>query len=411
MTFLGGSKRGEAFVKKGLVGLCVAALWAFRAYGEPILVGLNADLTTADAESGEAIRRGALVAMEEINAAGGVLGRRLELEARDHRRNPARGKRKVRELAADGRVVAILGGKHTPVVVAELPLVHELGVPYLIPWAAGTAIVENGYEPNYVFRVSVNDALAGGYLVEHAMGRHGTGKVGLLLEQTAWGRSNEDSLRAALAARGAEPVHVDWFNWGQGDLRPALERFSAAGAEGIVFVGNAPDGVTLVRGMLKFPAEARVPVVSHWGVAGGDFVEPLGDALDAVSLCFLQTYSFFDPPFPERAERFLETWRRLYPEDAPIERIAAPAGVAHAYDLVHLLAKAIEQAGSADRAKVRDSLERIERHEGLVRDYEPPFAPGRHDALDAGEYRMARFRKGVAMPEERIGCESAGTPP
>ena len=392
--------------------LGVVALWGVLAMaGEPIVVGLNADLTTADAESGEAIRSGALVAMEEINAAGGVLGRPLELEERDHRRNPARGERNIRELAADKRVVAILGGKHTPVVLAELPLVHELGVPYLIPWAAGTPIVDNGFEPNYVFRVSVRDAMAGDYLVGHAVERHGARRLGLLLEQTGWGRSNEQALLAALASRGMAPAHTEWFNWGQPDLAPALERMAAAGADGILFVGNAPDGVTLVRAILEQPSEARIPVISHWGVAGGDFAAPLGEALDGVNFCFLQTFSFFDPPFPERAEAFLATWRRLYPADAALEDIHAPAGVAHAYDLMHLLAKAIERAGSTDRAQVRDELERIERHEGLVRDYAPPFAPGRHDALDASDYRMARFLKGVIVPDGAEACAEDGSRP
>jgi branched-chain amino acid transport system substrate-binding protein len=321
------------------------------------------------------------------------------------------GERNIRELAADGRVVAILGGKHTPVVLAELPLVHELGVPYLIPWAAGTPIVDNGFEPNYVFRVSVRDAMAGDFLVGHSVERHGARRLGLLLEQTGWGRSNEQALLGALAARNLAPAHTEWFNWGQPDLVPALRRMAAAGAEAIVFVGNAPDGVTLVRAMLERPAEARIPVISHWGVAGGDFAAPLGEALDGVELCFLQTFSFFEPPHPERAEAFLATWRRLYPEDAALERIHAPAGVAHAYDLVHLLAKAIERAGSADRAKVRGELERIERHEGLVRDYAPPFAPGRHDALDAGDYRMARFRKGVIVPDGVKTCADDGSAP
>ncbi len=372
---------------------------AFGAWGgEPIRVGLNADLTTADAESGEAIRRGARVAMEEINAAGGVLGRRMELVYRDHRRNPARGVRNVEELAADSSVVALLGGKHTPVVLAELPRVHELGIPYLIPWAAGTPIVDNGFDPSFVFRISIHDALAGEFMIAHASKRHDPAYVGLLLEQTGWGRSNEQALRVALQARGLAAAATEWFNWGQEDMGPALERLAAAGAKTILFVGNAPDGVTLVRGMRARPKADRLPILSHWGIAGGDFAQPLGHELDGLDLCFLQTFSFFDPPFPERTDRFLATWRRLYPEDGALERIAAPTGAAHAYDLVHVLARAIEQAGGTDRARVRDELERIERHEGLMRDYAPPFSRDRHDALDASDYRMARFRNGVIVP-------------
>lgn len=378
-------------------GCCVSLAIGADEMG-PIVLGLNADMTTADAESGVAIERGASVAMAEINEAGGVLGRSLKLRALDHRRNPARGIANMERLAEDPAVVAVLGGKHTPVVLAELPLVHETGLPYLIPWAAGTPIVDNGYEPNYVFRVSVRDAYAGGFLIEHAKKVHQFMRVGLLLEQTGWGRSNENALRTAADASDVVIAHVEWFNWGQAGYAGALQRFREAGAEAIVFVGNAPDGVALMRSMLELPEEERAHVISHWGIAGGDFIEPLGAALDEISLCVLQTFSFFAPPFPDRADRFLVTWRRLFPDAAELDHMTAPAGVAHAYDLVHLLARAIEQAGTTDRAAVRAELERIGRHEGLVRDYEPPFTAERHDALDPSDFSMATFVGGVIRP-------------
>ena len=395
MTRSGEWLRGFCFIMVAWMGVNLAIVPAVG--GDTIRVGLNADLTSADAESGEAIRRGALVAMAEINDEGGVLGRRLELVPRDHRRNPARGIDNLKELAAMEDVVAVLGGKHTPVVLAELPLIHELGLPYLIPWAAGTAIVDNGQDPNFVFRVSVRDELAGGFLMDHAVERHGYRRIGLLLEQTGWGRSSEVALKAGLARHGLEPCHVEWFNWGKDDFEDALVRFDRAGAEVIVFVGNAPDGAGLARALIDRSPEKRLPVISHWGVAGGDFAGKVGADLDGFEFGFLQTFSFFDPPFPDRADRFMETWRELFSEEGGIEQIAAPAGVAHAYDLVHLLAKALAQAGEPDRAKVRDELERIGRHEGLVRNYDPPFGPDRHDALDVTDYCIAQFEKGVIV--------------
>lgn len=389
---------GRCWISVVVAGCC--ATLAMGANGpSPIVVGLNADMSTADAESGVAIERGARVALAEINEAGGVLGRPLELRTLDHRRNPARGIANMERLAADPAVVAVLGGKHTPVTLAELPMVHEQGIPYLIPWAAGTPIVDNGYEPNYVFRVSVRDAYAGGFLMAHAK-KHGFKRMGLLLEQTGWGRSNEQALQKAASELGVDVAHVEWFNWGQDSHTRALRRFRDTAAEGIIFVGNAPDGVTLIRSMLELPKEERLHVISHWGIAGGDFIEPLGDALDDFPLCVLQTYSFFTPTFPERAERFLATWRRLFPDEAELDQIVSPAGVAHAYDLVHLLARAMAQAGTTERSRVRDELERIERHEGLVRNYDPPFTPDRHDALDPSDFRMATFVQGVIRPVE-----------
>jgi branched-chain amino acid transport system substrate-binding protein len=73
--------------------------------------------------------------------------------------------------------------------------------------------------------------------------------------------------------------------------------------------------------------------------------------------------------------------------------------VAHAYDMTHLLAQAINAAGSTSRAAVRDALERLPAHQGLVKRYAPPFTPTRHEALGASELLMARYRAdGVLVP-------------
>ena len=364
---------------------------------QPVRIGLNADLSAADAESGEAIRRGALLAMAEINAAGGVLGRPLSLDVRDHRRNPARGVANVQAFAAEPDLVAIIGGKHTPVIFAELDAIHAHRIPYLIPWAAGTGLVDNGYTPNFVFRVSVRDEYAGRFLVEHALER-GYQRLGLVLEQTGWGRSNELAVQFALADHGLRPTHTEWFNWGESDFKATLRRLEEVGVDVVIFVGNAPDGVSFIRALAQRPAMQRLPVISHWGISGGEFTEPLGEILNHVDLVFLQTFSFLAPPFPERAARVFQDYQQHFaPVSSPAE-IAAPTGLAHAYDLVHLLALAIEHAGSTERSAVRDALEHIRFHAGLLRDYQPPFTSERHDALTTADYRLARYVNGMIVP-------------
>jgi branched-chain amino acid transport system substrate-binding protein len=84
-----------------------------------------------------------------------------------------------------------------------------------------------------------------------------------------------------------------------------------------------------------------------------------------------------------------------------IEDIKAPVGVAHAYDLTHILAMAIDQAGSTDRKAVRDALEKLPSYRGLIKNYAPPFTARRHEALSARELLLARFRAdGVLVPAQ-----------
>ena len=73
--------------------------------------------------------------------------------------------------------------------------------------------------------------------------------------------------------------------------------------------------------------------------------------------------------------------------------VKSPCGLAHAYDLTRILAMAVEKAGSTDRKKVRDALERLGRYQGLIRVYDPPFTPTRHEALSPENVFMARYDK------------------
>jgi branched-chain amino acid transport system substrate-binding protein len=103
----------------------------------------------------------------------------------------------------------------------------------------------------------------------------------------------------------------------------------------------------------------------------------------------VQTYSFVGRDDPA-ARRVLAALRERYGITGA-EAVKSPVGVAHAYDLMHLLAQAIDWAGSTDRAAVRTALENLGPYDGLVRHYDHPFSPERHDALSPAEVFMARF--------------------
>lgn len=353
-------------------------------------------MSKGSAQGGEAIRRGALLAMDEINEAGGVLARPLRLVVRDHHGVPARGIDNIIELARTDNLVAIIGGAHTPVALAELKTIHKEEVIYLGPWAAGTPIVDNNYDPNFVFRVSVRDEHAGGFLVDAARKR-GFHRLGLLLWRTGWGRSNRKAMENALAAVGASPAAVQWFNSGQKNMTREIEALRKAGADVIMLVATATEGVKIVRTMANLPPDKRLPIISHWGITTADFHAKTADALTKVDLTFLQTYSFFDPPRRAIGKKVYTAYCAKFGGCRSPADVLSPVGTAHAYDLVHLLAKAIETAGATDRRAVQRSLETLGRHDGLVRRYDPPFTPGRHDALDATDFHLSRYDSNGAI--------------
>lgn len=365
---------------------------------KPIIIGLDADMSAGAARGGLAIQRGAELAIDEINSRGGVLGRPLQLQVKDHRGNPARGVDNIEAFAAMQDVVAVLGGVHTPVAMHELKTIHRHKMIYLGPWAAGTPVVKNGFIPNYVFRVSIRDEFAGAFLVSEAL-KKGYRKIALALEKTGWGRSNEKAMKAALVSEGLEPTALAWFHWGARDMETAVKDLAKANPDVILLVANTPEGLAIVRSMASLPEADRIPIISHWGITGGDFYEQAKEVLNDVDLSILQTYSFIKPPFPDRTAKVLNAYLERYPEATDANDIFAPTGTAHAYDIIQILALAIQKAETTDRQSVRDALENLTEYEGLVRNYSPPFSAEKHDALDANDFSLSRYdANGVIVP-------------
>lgn len=367
---------------------CVAGL--ARAAGGPVYIGLDAEFGHKTSTSAQAIQQGIQIAIDEINAAGGVLGgRRLELVTRDNRSVTAIGVDNLRELAAMPDLVGVFGGKFSPVYVECLPVAHQLGVLLLDPWGSADRITDHDHRPSYSFRLSLKDAWAGPAFVRFAREHHGATRLGVLLPNTAWGRSNQAAIEAAAAKGGATIVGQRWYNWGDASLMSQYAELRAAGTQALILVANETEGALLVKEVAALPKEQRLPIVSHWGVTGGEFAQMTGDALHAVDFAVIQTYSFIGQDSPA-ARRVLRALREKYGIDGA-ERVKSPVGVAHAYDLTHLLARAIAKAGGTDRAKIRAALEQLGPHDGLVRKYAKPFSAERHDALAPANIFFARY--------------------
>src|SRR5437868_286101 len=144
----GGSMKRLLFILAAAAALPAAAQ-------EPVKIGLVTALSGQSARAGEALTRGLQVAIDEINAKGGVLkGRKLELLRRDDESIPAKGVIAARELYFKEKVAVLFGGLDSPVAVAIVPIANGNKLPFIDPSAAGTAITQNGAQDNYAFRVS-----------------------------------------------------------------------------------------------------------------------------------------------------------------------------------------------------------------------------------------------------------------
>lgn len=362
----------------------------------PVILAIDAEFGVRAATSAQAIQRGAEIAAAEINANGGLLGGRpLRVVIRNNNSMPARARDNLRELAALPDVVAVMSGKHSPVVQQLKPLIHEIGIPYLVPWAAADDITDDLYAPNFIFRLSMRDSWAMAALVREAEAR-GLRRIGVLIPNNGWGRSNRAAIETLLAEdRRAKLVSEQWYNFGHPSFREQYDALRLAGADVVILVGNELEGVSLAEEIARRPAPERLPVLSHWGVTGGEFFERAREALEQVDFSVVQTYSFVGAE-DAVARRVLAALRERWGVEGA-RHVDSPVGVAHAYDLTHLLALAIRRAGSTDRKAVRDALEQLPAYAGLVRHYARAFAPGRHDALDGTQVFIARYASDGAI--------------
>lgn len=375
------------------LGLSGLGCWPRLGRGQPapVRVGLSAELKMATSTSDDAIRLGMTLAIEDLNAAGGVLGGRpLQLEVRDDRSVPSRGVENLRELAAMPDLVAVFGSRFSPVMTEMGLAAASVQCPIFSAWAAGNTVLDPSRKPDWAFRVSLNDTWAMDMLMGTAR-QEGLQRVGLLLPNSGWGRSCFKAAEAhAQAHPGLNLLTPHWYNWGgESSMTEPYLALRQAGMQALVLVANEPEGTLLCKAMLALPASARVPVLSHWGIAGGDFPSLLGEGLRELDLRVVQTSALQLARNPVAGRLHQRAAQKLGVTDA--RRIPSLVGIGHAYDAMLILHRAIERARSTRREAIREALEQLDPVEGVVRRYAPAFTRERHEALAASDVILARW--------------------
>lgn len=385
------SERRRRALRAATAALALAPLRRGSASTPPVRIGLDLEISDPTSTSDEAITAGARVAVREINAAGGVLGGRLlELVVGDNRGLPAHGIDNARAFAAIPDLVAYLCGKFSAIALAQLPVLHREELILLDPWAAADAIIDHDYRPSYTFRLSLRDGWAASALLAEARRREFRRLV-LLVPRNAWGRSFEEALATAEAMqRTSIVVEVLRYNWAvvDDDFSWQASHISRVAPDALLMVANEPEGARIIVQMQARAALRKLPILSHWGILGGPIHRMVPMRLDRVDLSVVGTVD------PVRAaaqtKRTFEAGAELLGASSA-ERIVSVPGFAHAYDLVRLLACAVELAGTTRRSRVRDALEHLPPWYGTVRQYRRAFTPACHEALEPEDVRIFRF--------------------
>jgi len=295
---------------------------------EPIKIGLLTSLTATFAPWGVSARDGMRLAVEEINAAGGVDGRMLELLERDDQSNPEEGASGFERLIEDG-VVAVGGVISSSVGLSTARLAEELAVPLLLVKAGSDAILTT--DSRYTFRTCLPAAPMVAGPVAQFVETAGFTKVGAIVADYAWGQAVKSALETEFAGVAGVELQIEVAPVPEQDFAAYLRRLDDFGAEILVATGHPPGGVSIVKQSDDFGMD--VGVSGSWN--------PLGLIMGAVGEQGFDRYTDFacvdydSAEYQELALRYLAFSENTFMEDDAV------AG----FGIVHAVAEAVGAVG------------------------------------------------------------------
>jgi branched-chain amino acid transport system substrate-binding protein len=368
-----------------LILFCGSA--AAQAPQPALRLGVIGPFSGASADFGVPMLNGVRLAIEEINAVGGYLGRRIELSVKDDQATPSVGLAQAQALAAE-KPFAVIGFCNTGVAMAALDVFQQNRIPLIVPCAAGSPVTAKYPAPqSYVFRTSARDGIQAAFVVDDLVKR-GLTRVAIFADTTAYGEGGLADVRKALAAKNLQAVHVARFPLGVTDLTGELKAARAAGAN-VVFsytVGQENAVIALGRQALRW----NVTMVGGWALSFPFFI----DGAKAAAEGALMAQTFIAEPSNERRASFLTAYARRF----DVARIPVPMAAAQAYDASYLLLYSMFgiRDGKLTGPALKLALENIQRtYYGVVATYERPFSADDKDAMSAEMMVMGVVRKGA----------------
>lgn len=356
------------------------------ALAQDIKLGFNGDLSASpSAQSGAAGVIGIQAAIEDINAAGGVLGSKLTLVIRDDQSQPPKSIQNMTELIDSEKVAAVFGPTNSGNAMAWKHIPNQKKVVSMGMIGGATDITKpmSPEADNYMFRVSIVDREQVVGLMAYAK-KAGARKLGLIAETTGYGQGGLKDMVEIAKLQGLEVAVAERMAVADTDVTSQLNKMKAAEVDTLVIWAQGTPTGQVMRSMEKvnyFPK-----VLSSWAADNITFYDAAGKAL-AEKPIFMRT--MVDAVTPKQKALFERIKGQL----------AAPSAftfVVHGYDATQILAAALRQAGTAsDGVKIREALESLAAPiDGVKKTYVKPFSKSHHEALTAADFAFVKWADG-----------------
>jgi branched-chain amino acid transport system substrate-binding protein len=324
-----------------LLASALVSLTFARAAEEPIRIGEYASITGKEASLGQSSHNGTMMAIDDLNAAGGVLGRPLLLITEDTQSKPGESATAAKKLISRDKVVALLGEVASSRSLEAAPVAQLAKVPMISPASTNPKVTETG---NYIFRTCFIDPFQGPVMAKFAQEKLSAQRVALMVSNSsAYSIGLAKFFREAFTANGGTIVLEQKYAEGDKDFKAQLTAIKAAGVDAVFNPGYYNEGALIVLQARDLGLTLPIFGADSWEAEA--LIELGGKAIEGAYLC-----SHYSPADPSpRVQNFVQAYKKRF-------GTTPDSNASLGYDSVLVLVDAIKRAGSTDRAKIRDAL-------------------------------------------------------
>jgi len=370
---------------KSLLAASVAlAILQGAALADTIKIGSILSTTGPAAFLGDPEQKTLQLYVDQINKAGGVLGKQIELIVYDDGSEAAKANGFAKRLIEDDKVDAIIGGTTTGASMAMAPLVDKAEIPF-ISLGGGVVIVDP--VKKWMFKVAHNDRMAAEKVFAD-MQKRGITKVALLSETSGFGQSGRKESLAAAPKYGIEIVADETYGAKDTDVTAQLTKIKGnAGAQAIFVFGLGQGPAIVTKNIAQLGL--TLPHYESHGVASKEYIDIAGRASEGVRLPAAAILVASKLPDADPQKKILIDYVKAYTDRYKLD-VSTFGG--HAYDALHILTAAMTRAGSTDKAKVRDEIEKTTGYVGtggIVN-----MTPADHLGLSTAAFRLLEIKNG-----------------
>jgi branched-chain amino acid transport system substrate-binding protein len=336
-----GSLVKSAVLASGLAALGAMSALAQTASGEPVTIGVSGPLTGQNAQYGAQWKKGFDLALEEVNAKGGVRGRPLQYVFEDSQADPRQTVAIAQKFVSDPKIVVEVGDFSSTASMAASPIYQRAGLVQFGFTNSHPNFTKGG---DFIWSNSVSQADEQPRLAKYAADL-GFKRLAVLYLNTDWGRQSQKIFTEAAKADGLDVVASEGYQPDEKDFRSTLVRVRDAKPDAIVLISYYADGALITRQIRT--VGLRTPIVASGSIYSPKFIELAGDAANGV----YTESNFFPGDNRPEVQAFVTKFRAKYKEE-PDDFNAV------AYDTIILLADVMNQYGF-DRTAIRDGLAHI----------------------------------------------------